>query len=140
MTKSLAAGHKLRLREINLDEELLPIHIVMYRFGKVAEMYRLASNLSEDFARLPTERSSSLPDGTMKERRKHTTNEYIEACLKSKSVIAATDDAFKAHSFDFSASSIRSRFGNAKIFRNSCAEISPEFAELLANAPKAIRK
>jgi hypothetical protein len=67
-------------------------------------------------------------------------NEYIKACLEAGTILSSDYSVFKRYKLTFSPASLRHYFGSIPAFRERCAKTNPEFAKLLANARKAIRK
>ena len=139
ISKSLEVGKRLSAKQIEDDEDLPSIAFIIACFGSMADFRKLASNKSEAFAELPA-RNPSIPRDTLILRKKRIAEQYIETCLEGKGIIPATPQAFEAEKFPFSPTILRDYFGSIPAFREYCAKLNPEFAELLANAPKAIRK
>lgn len=139
ISKSLANGQKLSLKQIEDDEELPSITLITKCFGGLSRVRKLASTMNEDFAKLPTRKPSKSKE-YFDSNRVYMINEYIKACLAVDTILSSDYSVFKRYGLTFSPASLRHYFGSIPAFREHCAKTNPEFAKLLANARKAIKK
>ena len=130
--KSLNAGYKLERSDIETASDLSPYPYIYYHIGGVEKIHQEASKLSEDFAKLPTKDRRN-------ERKTSIAKEYADKCLAFGVIIGVGEGAFKKYNL-CSYRNIYRYFNGITALRNHCAELSPEFAELLANSPDIIKK
>ena len=132
ITKSLDNGYKLEPSDIKIASKLPHYPYIYYRIGGVEKIHQEASKLSEDFAKLPTKDRCN-------ERKTSIAKEYADKCLAFGVIIGVGEGAFKKYNLG-SYRNIYRYFNGIADLRNYCAELSPEFAELLANSPDIIKK
>ena len=133
ISRSLLTGRRLQLKDIKQDSHLPSAKIILSRFGGIKAAYSLASEISEDFTKLP-DPSISITEDERNKRNEAAIDKYIKACLERNHIIPIK----KTHltNVGFSRGYVYDHFGNVENFRNLCAKQSKEFAKLLGSYHK----